>query len=65
MLPDWETVIAGSEITCYSHPAKKSCHSNGDAVNRIYGLLCIYPLSLLSSASKLAKLPSATAAVKL
>lgn len=65
MLPDWETVIAGSEITCYSLPAKKSCHSNGDAVNRIYGLLCIYPLSLLSSASKLAKLPSAIASVKL
>lgn len=65
MLPDWETVKAGSDIRIYSLPAEKSCHSNDDALNRIYGLLCIYPLSLLRSASKLAKLPSAVASVKL
>lgn len=65
VLPDWETAIAGSEIRCYSLPAKKSCHSNDDALNRIQGLLDISPLLLLSSASQLAKLPSARASAEL
>lgn len=52
------------EIRCFSLSAKKSCNSNDDTMNRIYGLSCIYPLPLLSSTSKLAKLPSAIASVK-
>lgn len=64
-LPAWEAGMAGSEIRYYSLLAKKSCHSNDDITDRIYGLLCIYPLSLLRSASERAKLPSAIASVQL
>lgn len=52
MLPAWEAGIAGSGIKYYSLPAWKSCHSSDDIMDRIYGLLCIYLLSLLSRASK-------------
>lgn len=33
-------------------------------MKRIYGILCIYPMLLLSSASKLVKLPSTITSVK-
>lgn len=63
--PDWETTMAGSGIRCYRLPAKRSCHSADNAANGIRGLLDISPLLLLSSASQLAKLPSARAAAEL
>lgn len=65
MLPAWEAGKAGSGIRYYSLLAKKSCHRNDDIIDGIYGLLCIYLSSLLSSASEQAKLPLAIASVQL
>lgn len=65
MLPAWEAGRAGSGIRYFGLLAKGSCHSNDDIMDGIYGLLCIYLLSLLSSASEQAKLPLAIASVQL